>query len=91
MNLIVKIALQRTARDVLYTVGVLLQLHKHPAREEKTPVSQELFSLGSRVFLRVCVYLTGEGYVRTVTVDNEESTIFLFDNWRQVRFWKVYI
>ncbi|KAG7331713.1 hypothetical protein KOW79_005682 [Hemibagrus wyckioides] len=25
----------------------------------------------------------GEGYVRTVTVDDEESTIFIFDNWRQ--------
>ncbi|KAI5608467.1 GTP-binding protein REM 2, partial [Silurus asotus] len=25
----------------------------------------------------------GEGYVRIVTVDNEESTVFIFDNWRQ--------
>ncbi|XP_066533456.1 GTP-binding protein REM 2-like isoform X1 [Hoplias malabaricus] len=25
----------------------------------------------------------GEGYVRTVTVDDEESTIFIYDNWRQ--------
>lgn len=26
----------------------------------------------------------GEGYVRTVTVDDEESTIIIYDNWRQV-------
>lgn len=26
----------------------------------------------------------GEGYVRTVTVDEEESTIIIYDNWRQV-------
>ncbi|KAG5849768.1 hypothetical protein ANANG_G00075210 [Anguilla anguilla] len=25
----------------------------------------------------------GEGYVRTVTVDDEESTIIIYDNWRQ--------
>ncbi|XP_062857205.1 GTP-binding protein REM 2-like [Trichomycterus rosablanca] len=25
----------------------------------------------------------GEGYIRTVTVDNEESTVVIFDNWRQ--------
>ncbi|KAK1805515.1 hypothetical protein P4O66_019817 [Electrophorus voltai] len=25
----------------------------------------------------------GEGYARTVTVDDEESTVFIFDNWRQ--------
>ncbi|KAJ8343837.1 hypothetical protein SKAU_G00311660 [Synaphobranchus kaupii] len=25
----------------------------------------------------------GEGYIRTVTVDDEESTIIIFDNWRQ--------
>lgn len=26
----------------------------------------------------------GEGYVRTVSVDDEESTIIIYDNWRQV-------
>lgn len=27
----------------------------------------------------------GEGYVRSVAVDEEESTIVIYDNWRQVR------
>ena len=30
------------------------------------------------------IFLSGEGYIRTVTVDDEESTIIIYDNWRQV-------
>ncbi|KAM6939165.1 GTP-binding protein REM 2-like [Lycodopsis pacificus] len=40
-------------------------------------------ALGGDMDRTASVDCEGEGYVRTVTVDEEDSTIIIFDNWRQ--------
>lgn len=34
-----------------------------------------------------CCVLTGEGYECSVTVDDEDSKVIIFDNWKQVSQW----
>lgn len=33
------------------------------------------------------VLFAGEGYEYTVTVDDEDSKVIIFDNWKQVSDW----
>jgi hypothetical protein len=36
------------------------------------------------VYVHVSCLVTGEGYERTVSVDDEESSVIIYDNWKQV-------
>lgn len=35
------------------------------------------------------VLFAGEGYEYTVTVDDEDSKVIIFDNWKQVSGWQL--